>query len=57
MSRIIRISIAISFLINLLAVAAGSLGLLTPIMGAVIHNIGSILVVMLAASISMGKNF
>ncbi len=56
MSRIIRISIAISFLINLLAVAAGSLGLLTPIMGAVVHNIGSILVVMLAASISMGNN-
>lgn len=55
MSRIIKVSIAISFLINLVAVAAGSLGLLTPIMGAVMHNLGSILVVLLAASLCWGQ--
>ncbi len=55
MTKIIKISIAISFLINFVAVLAGSLGLLTPIMGAVMHNIGSILVVLLAASQSWGQ--
>jgi Cd2+/Zn2+-exporting ATPase len=55
MSRIIKVSIAISFLINFIAVAAGSLGLLTPIMGAVMHNLGSILVVLLAASLCWGQ--
>ncbi|MBI9089334.1 MAG: cadmium-translocating P-type ATPase [Desulfobacterium sp.] len=55
MSRVIKVSIAISFLINLVAVAAGSLGLLTPIMGAVMHNLGSILVVLLAASLCWGQ--
>lgn len=51
MCRVIRINIAISFLINLFAVIAGSMGWLTPILGAVTHNIGSILVVGLSASI------
>lgn len=55
MSRVIKVSIGISFLINLVAVAAGSLGLLTPIMGAVMHNLGSILVVLLAASLCWGQ--
>ena len=53
MCSTIRISIAISFMINLVAVAAGSLGLLTPVWGAVVHNAGSIIVVVLAASITM----
>ena len=51
MAGIIKINIALSFLINFLAVGAGALGWLTPVMGAVTHNIGSILVVALAASI------
>lgn len=51
MCRIIQINIALSFLINFLAVAAGSMGWLTPVLGAVTHNIGSILVVALSASI------
>ena len=51
MGRVIRMNIWLSFIINALAVAAGSAGLLTPIMGAVAHNIGSILVVGLSASI------
>ncbi len=51
MSKIIKTSIFLSFAINAFAVAAGSAGLLTPIMGAVTHNMGSILVVALSASI------
>ena len=37
---------------NLIAVLAGGSGLLTPIMGAVVHNIGSVLVVLSSASIA-----
>jgi hypothetical protein len=33
----------------------GSIGLLTPIIGAISHNIGSIAVVLLSASISFEK--
>lgn len=41
---------------NLLAVLAGGSGLLTPIMGAVVHNIGSVLVVLSSASIAFAAN-
>ncbi len=51
MSRVIQISIALSFLINLLSVIAGAMGWLTPVWGAVTHNAGSILVVGLSSSI------
>lgn len=51
MCRVIQINIAISFLINLFSVIAGFMGWLTPILGAITHNIGSILVVGLSASI------
>ncbi|WP_028581211.1 heavy metal translocating P-type ATPase [Desulfogranum japonicum] len=51
MSRTIKTNIWLSFGINFIAVFAGGMGLLTPISGAVTHNIGSILVVTLAASI------
>jgi cation transport ATPase len=51
MSRTIKVNIWLSFGINFIAVIAGASGLLTPIWGAVTHNIGSILVVALAASI------
>ena len=50
MSRVIHINIGISFLINLLSIIAGSMGWLTPVLGAVTHNIGSILVVGMSAS-------
>jgi len=40
---------------NLVAVLAGGSGLLTPIMGAVVHNIGSVLVVLSSASIAFAK--
>ncbi len=51
MSRVIQISIALSFLINLVSVIAGATGWLTPVWGAVTHNAGSILVVGLSSSI------
>ncbi len=51
MVRVIQINIALSFLINLFSVFAGFMGWLTPILGAFTHNIGSILVVGLSASI------
>lgn len=53
MVRVIQINIAISFLINFFSVIAGFMGWLTPILGAVTHNIGSILVVGLSASIGL----
>lgn len=53
MCRVIQINITISFLINLFSVIAGFMGWLTPILGAVTHNIGSILVVGLSASIGL----
>ena len=51
MSRTIKVNIALSFVINFIAVLLGFAGLLTPILGAITHNIGSILVVALAASL------
>ncbi|MBA3009655.1 MAG: cadmium-translocating P-type ATPase [Proteobacteria bacterium] len=56
MAATIKMSIGISFFINFVSVAAGAAGLLTPIWGAISHNIGSILVVVLAASIRFTKN-
>ena len=55
MSHTIKTNIWLSFGINCIAVLAGAAGLLTPIWGAVTHNIGSILVVALAASIGFTK--
>jgi len=55
MTRIIKINIGISFVINFLSVAAGAAGWLTPVWGAISHNIGSILVVALASSIRFAK--
>ncbi len=51
MSRIIKINILLSFGINLIALVLSFFGVLTPILGAVTHNLGSILVVFLASSI------
>ncbi len=55
MTRTIKCNIWLSFIINMIAVFAGATGILTPIMGAVAHNIGSILVVAIAASLRFMK--
>ncbi len=44
----IKFGIALSMTINLIAVVLSVLGILTPTTGALIHNVGSVLVVMLA---------
>ena len=51
----IRVNIALSFGLNAMAVGAGFLGILTPVTGAIFHNLGSILVVSLAAGLRYGK--
>ena len=48
---IIKINIAFGLAFNLIAVLASGGGFLTPIMGAVVHNIGSVLVVLSSTSI------
>lgn len=48
---IIKINIAFGLVFNLIAVLASGGGFLTPIMGAVVHNVGSVLVVLSSASI------
>ncbi len=45
----IRLSISLSLCINAVAVTLSILGLLTPTTGALVHNVGSVFVVMLAA--------
>jgi cation transport ATPase len=45
----IRVAITISMCINFVAIVASVLGLLTPTTGAIVHNAGSCLVVLLAA--------
>lgn len=47
----IHLSITISMIINAVAIVCSVLGLLNPITGALVHNIGSCAVVMLAASL------
>jgi Zn2+/Cd2+-exporting ATPase len=51
MLLIIKLNIAFGLIFNLIAVLAGAGGLLTPIIGALVHNLGSVLVVLLSASI------
>ena len=47
--KTIKISIALSMIINILAVILSVLGLLTPTTGALVHNAGSVFVVLFAA--------
>lgn len=47
----IHLSITISMIINAIAIVCSVLGLLNPITGALVHNVGSCAVVMLAASL------
>jgi Cd2+/Zn2+-exporting ATPase len=53
MLRVITWNIAFGLFFNAMAVAASGLGLLTPIMGALVHNIGSVLVVVSSASLAL----
>ncbi len=55
MTTTIKGNIWLSLAINLITVLAGTMGLLTPIMGAIAHNIGTILVVTIAASVGLVK--
>ncbi|MDE7088946.1 MAG: hypothetical protein K2O54_02390 [Prevotella sp.] len=45
----IKFNIALSMLINFIAITLSVLGLLNPVTGALVHNIGSVLVVLNAA--------
>jgi Cd2+/Zn2+-exporting ATPase len=53
MLAIIKINLAFGVAFNAAAVIAGGLGWLTPIMAALVHNVGSVLVVMASASLAV----
>ncbi len=53
--RTIRTNIGISFGINAVSLMAASLGILTPILGAITHNIGSVLIVFLSGALAFTK--
>ena len=50
--RIIKFNIAFGLAFNLVAIIASGSGLLSPIMGAVVHNVGSVIVVASSASLA-----
>lgn len=52
MVSIIKWNIAFGMTFNLLAVLAGGSGVISPILGAVVHNVGSVIVVLSSASIA-----
>ncbi|PID73139.1 MAG: copper-translocating P-type ATPase [Desulfobacterales bacterium] len=52
MLTIIKINLAFGLAFNAAAVIAGGMGLLSPIMAAIVHNFGSVLVVLVAASLT-----
>jgi Cd2+/Zn2+-exporting ATPase len=56
MLRTIKWNIAFGMVFNAIAVLASGWGVLTPIMGAVVHNIGSVLVVLSSASIAIASD-
>ena len=49
--HLIKLNITLSMAINFLAIALSVLGVLNPITGALVHNVGSVLVVLNAASL------
>lgn len=51
MVKTIKWNIAFGMFFNVIAVVASGAGFLTPIMGAVVHNVGSVLVVLSSASL------
>lgn len=55
MLTVIKRNIALGMLFNVLAVAAGGAGFLSPIMGALVHNIGSVVVVISSASMAFAR--
>lgn len=55
MNMIIKLNIAFGLIFNATAVLASGGGLLSPIMGAVVHNIGSVIVVLCSASIAFTR--
>jgi Cd2+/Zn2+-exporting ATPase len=56
MLRIIQWNIFFGLAFNLIAVAAGGSGWLSPIMGALVHNVGSVIVVLSSASLAFWNN-
>lgn len=56
MLAIIKINIAFGLLFNSAAVIAGGMGWLSPIMAAIVHNAGSVLVVLASASLAFFPN-
>ncbi|TWJ19720.1 Cd2+/Zn2+-exporting ATPase [Geobacter argillaceus] len=52
MVKTIKWNIAFGMTFNVIAVVASAAGMLTPIMGAVVHNVGSVLVVLSSASLA-----
>jgi Cd2+/Zn2+-exporting ATPase len=56
MLKVIKWNIAFGLTFNLFAVLASGGGYLTPIMGAVVHNIGSVLVVVSSATMALVKD-
>ncbi len=55
MNMIIKFNLAFGLIFNAAAVLASGGGFLTPIMGAVVHNIGSVIVVLCSASMAFTK--
>ena len=53
MLKVIKWNIAFGMAFNAFAVLAGGSGYLTPIMGAIVHNIGSVLVVISSATMAL----
>ncbi|SNS06963.1 copper-(or silver)-translocating P-type ATPase [Anaerovirgula multivorans] len=49
--RTIKVNIGLSLTINFVAILLAALGIINPVMGALIHNLGSILVVMSSATL------
>ena len=47
--RSIKFNISLSMIINFIAITLSVLGLLNPVTGALVHNVGSVLVVLNAA--------
>jgi Cd2+/Zn2+-exporting ATPase len=57
MLNIIKINIAFGLAFNAIAVIASGMGWLSPIMAAVVHNVGSVLVVFASASLAIFPDF
>ena len=53
--RIIHIGIGFALALNILAMALAILGILNPIEGALIHNIGSVIVIIYSSTLNKSK--